>query len=95
MRRSRSRIEHRKQEHRAMNPLQKLLDFLTDLDDRKIHHRLFRARSEAIMVEISVPGERWEIEFFADGHVEVEVFGPSHGIRGEEALQRLREMFTD
>jgi hypothetical protein len=79
-----------------MNPLQKLLDFLTELDNRKIFHRLSRVRPEAIMVEIAVPGERWEVEFFADGAVEVEVFGPSHGIiGGEEVLHRLFDEFSD
>ena len=79
-----------------MNPLQKLLDFLSELDGRKIHYRLSRARSEAIMVEIAVPGERWEVEFFADGDFEVEVFGPSPGIvGGEEALKRLFDEFSD
>jgi hypothetical protein len=76
--------------------LQKLLDFLVELDGRKIYHQLARHRSDAIMVEIAVPGERWEVEFFADGHVEVEVFGPSPGITGgEEALSRLFEVFSD
>jgi len=79
-----------------VNTLQKLLDFLSGLDDRRIFHRLSRVRREAIMVEIAVPGERWEAEFFADGHVEVEVFGPSQGVvGGEEYLQRLYEEFGD
>jgi hypothetical protein len=79
-----------------VNPLQKLLGFLSDLDERKIFHRLSQVRPEAIMVEIAVPGERWEVEFFADGHVEVEVFGPSPGIvGGEEALRRLYDQFSD
>jgi hypothetical protein len=79
-----------------VNPLQKLLDFLSDLDEREISHRLSRVRPEAIMVEIAVPGERCEVEFFADGHVEVEVFGPSPGIvGGGEALRRLYDEFSD
>ena len=79
-----------------MNPLEKLLDFLSDLDERKIFHRLSQVRPEAIMVEIAVPGERWEVEFFADGHVEVEVFGRSPGIvGGEEVLRRLYDQFSD
>ena len=79
-----------------MNPLQKLLDFLSDLDERKIFHRLSQVRPEAIMVEIAVPGERWEVEFFADGQIEVEVFGSSPGIvGGEEALRRLYDQFSD
>jgi hypothetical protein len=83
-------------EDSRVNPLQKLLEFLSDLDGHKIFHRLSRARPEAIMVEIAVPGERWEVEFFADGHVEVEVFGRSPGIvGGEEALRRLFDEFSD
>ncbi|MHC5536743.1 hypothetical protein ACYOEI_00535 [Singulisphaera rosea] len=79
-----------------MNPLQKLLDFLSDLDQHKIYFNLTRVRPEAIMVEVAVPGERWEVEFFADGHLEVEIFGHSFGIvGGEEELQRLFKEFGD
>jgi hypothetical protein len=47
------------------------------------------------MVQIAVPGERWEVEFFEDGHVEVEVFGRTRdGLEGEEALARLFEQFS-
>jgi hypothetical protein len=78
-----------------MNALQKLLDFLAELDDQGIFFQLSRVRAEAIMVEIAVPGEPWEVEFFADGHVEVEVFASSSGIQGEEALTRLFREFGD
>lgn len=78
-----------------MNSLQKLLDFLSDLDAHKIFFKLARNRPEAIMVEIVVPGERWEVEFFADGNIDVEVFGPSPGIIGGEAeLRRLFDEFS-
>lgn len=46
------------------------------------------------MVEVAVPGERWEVEFFADGEVAVEVFR-SAGMEGEEALARLWADHTD
>jgi hypothetical protein len=77
-----------------MNPLQKLLDFLSDLDQRRIFFRLSRVRAEAIMVEVAVPGERWEVEFFADGQVEIEVFAGSSGVQGEEAIGRLFQEFS-
>lgn len=42
------------------------------------------------MVDIAVPGARWEVEFFADGHVEVEIFRSNGtGVVGEEALAEL------
>ncbi|OWP64461.1 hypothetical protein CDA63_03565 [Hymenobacter amundsenii] len=78
--------------------LQKLLSFLTELDSRKIHYMLAHHREEAIMVLVAVPGQRWEIEFFADSHVEVEVFksaSPGGGLEGEEALESLFRDFSD
>jgi hypothetical protein len=47
------------------------------------------------MVQIAVPGERWEVEFFGDGQVEVEVFKSPGVIGGEEELARLLREFAD
>jgi hypothetical protein len=38
-----------------------LLDFLRRLKRAKIAHSLRQCRDDALMVEIRVPGERWEI----------------------------------
>lgn len=46
-----------------------LLSFLNDLRDAKISYRMGHHRDDAVMVEIAVPGERWEVEFFEDGTV--------------------------
>jgi hypothetical protein len=78
-----------------MEPFKKLTRFLDDLDARKISYRLARVRPETVMVEIAVPGEHWEVEFFEDGQVEVEVFRSPGTIQGEEALTRLFEEFSD
>ena len=76
--------------------LQKLLDFLVGLDNSKIHYRLECNRHEAVMVHVAVPSERWEIEYFADGHVEVETFKSApEGMKGEEALAELFEKYSD
>ena len=73
-----------------MDSFQKLLDFLDRLDANKIFFQLDRCRSETILVRVDLPGERWEVEFFADGHVEAEVFKSlESGIEGEEAWTRL------
>jgi hypothetical protein len=77
------------------NSLENLLEFLRKLDRHKIFFRLSRPRDEAIMVEIVVPGERWEVEFFADGHTEIEIFGPSSGVINEANLERLWTQFSD
>lgn len=64
---------------------QKLLAFLN------LPYRLSHIREETIAVELAVPGERWEVEFFPDGHVEVERFR-SDGHIADEAV--LDELFT-
>ena len=72
------------------NALQKLLDFLERLAESNTPYKLACHR-DAIMVELAVPGERWEIEFFANGEVEVERFR-SNGHIAEEA--ELAELFN-
>ena len=47
------------------------------------------------MVLVAVPGERWEIEFLADGSIEVERFISDGGIYGEEALNELFANYSD
>ena len=46
------------------------------------------------MVTVAVPGERWEIEFFEDGHVEVEKF-LSQGVEDNpDVLTELLHYYT-
>ncbi len=54
--------------------MKKLLDFLNSLEDKKIYYKLNKIRTESIMVEVAVPGERWEVEFMDDGTIEIEKF---------------------
>ena len=83
----------------APNAFQQLLDFLLRLEQARIHYSLAHFRAETVAVEVVVPGERWEIEFFADGAVEVEVFssvGPNGiELQGPEAIERLFATHSD
>lgn len=72
----------------------KLLPFLEMLDEAKIYYKLNRVR-DAVMVEVAVPGERWEVEFLNDGSVEIEKFIAEGKIYGEEELQTLFKNFGD
>jgi len=72
----------------------KLLEFLNLLEAKKIYYKLNKVR-DAIMVEIAVPGERLEVEFFADGNVEIEKFISSGEIYDESELKTLFERFSD
>ena len=47
------------------------------------------------MVLVTLPGERWEIEFCSDGTVEVERFVSNGEIAGAEAFQELFARYAD
>ena len=47
--------------------MEQLLRFLNMLEEKSIYYRLNKVREEAVMVEIAVPGERWEVEFMENG----------------------------
>jgi len=68
---------------------------LKQLDAAKIHYTLSRVREEAIMVEAHIPGRHYEIEVFADGHVEVEVYKSDGQIGGQEVMDELLREFSD
>jgi hypothetical protein len=77
-----------------MTTLQTLMDFLQHLKDAKIFYKLSDPTG-AVMVEVTVPGERWEIEFHNNGQIGVEVFKSRGPIEGTEAIDELFERFTD
>ena len=66
----------------------KLLKFLNTLEEKNIYYKLNKVR-DAIMVEIAIPGERWEVEFFSDGQVEVEKFISDGVIYDETEFESL------
>jgi hypothetical protein len=57
----------------AASPERGRLD-VSNLERCKASHRISVVRSDAILVEIADAGERWEVEFFESGEVEVERF---------------------
>ena len=69
-----------------------VLALLRRLDEAKIAYRLNRVRDDALMVEVAVPGERWEIEFVSYGdevRVEIERFRSNGRIEDESYLDVL------
>lgn len=76
-------------------PFLKLTGFLKQLEQGHIHYTLASYHDDAVMVLVTVPGERWEIEFFGDGAVEVERFVSNGEICGEEALHKLLTLYVD
>ncbi|MDD5523149.1 MAG: hypothetical protein PHI84_20210 [Kiritimatiellae bacterium] len=78
-----------------MKEMTKLLKFLHRLDDCKIHYRIEHNRDDSIMVITDVPGQKWEIEFFPNGNVEIEIFKSDGEIRDESELERFFKEFKD
>ena len=72
-----------------------LLGFLRRLEAAKIAYQLRHSRYDALMVEINVPGERWEVEFLEDDEIEVERFRSNGHIDDEAALAELFAKFSD
>ena len=66
--------------------MKKLLNFLNNLEKRKIYYRLEYNREGFIMVLVAIPGERWEVEFSDDGKIEIEIFKNSSGVLCDESL---------
>ena len=74
--------------HQPHNSLEALLTFLDRLEGAHISYSLDQVR-DAVMVLIAIQGQRWEVEFFADGQIEVERFISSGTIEYEDAIQTL------
>ena len=74
--------------------MKKLISFLEKLEESKIYYKLNKIR-DSILVEIAVPGERWEVEFMKDETVEVEKYISTGYIHDEKELEILFEKFSD
>jgi hypothetical protein len=55
-----------------MTALSKAAEFRRELDRRRVAYEFRIVRDEALMLSVPLPGERWEIEFFDDGRIELE-----------------------
>ncbi|MPN63018.1 hypothetical protein SDC9_210772 [bioreactor metagenome] len=71
-----------------------LIGFLNELESQKIYYRLNKVR-DSIMVEITVPGQRWEAEFLADGNIEIEKFISDGTLFDKSELGNLFAKFSD
>ena len=71
----------------------RLLDFLNRLEGVGIHYVLAHTRPDFMMVDVSVPGWRWEIEFMADGSLDIERYKSMAEIESDPEL--LEELIQD
>jgi hypothetical protein len=71
----------------------RLLDFLNRLDEAHIFYTLGHTRPDSVMVDISLPGSRWEVEFMADASVDIERYKSVAGVDNDPGL--LEALFAD
>jgi len=71
----------------------RLLDFLNRLDVARVQYALGHTRPESVMVDISLPGWHWEVEFMRDGSIEIERYQSVTGVEDDPRL--LEELFVD
>lgn len=83
-----------KNEHDTFE-LSNLLEFLNKLEEKNIYYQLNKIRDKAIMVEVVVPGQRWEVEFLDDRTVDVEKFISDKDFYDESELDVLFKAFND
>lgn len=72
-----------------------LMNLLVRLKEAKIHYRLADPTEGAVMIDVTVPGERWEVEYHEDGRISVEVFVSRNGVQGADLLDELFHRFSD
>jgi hypothetical protein len=70
-----------------------LFGLLQQLEDARIHFHLGRHSPDSILIAVTVPGERIEVNVFEDGHMEVSRFKGSEAIEG--GLELLMAMISE
>ena len=83
-----------------MDNLNWFIELLEKLEEKKIYYRLNKTRDDTIMIEVSVPGQRWEIEYntygkSSGGVIEIEKFLSDGTMYGGEELDTLFRDFSD
>ena len=74
-----------------MTALTTAAEFCRELDRLLVTYELRIVRDEALMLSVALPGQRWELEFFDDGRIELERF-VSQGV--DEAPGALTEVLA-
>ena len=75
--------------------LKEFIAILNKLEENSVFYKLNKVRNEAIMVEVAVPGQRWEIEFLEDSTVDIEKFISDKDMYDVNELETLFKKFGD
>lgn len=77
-----------------MDYFNRLIIFLDELEQNKIYYDIKKIR-DGLLVEIVVPGERWEVEYLSTGEIIIEKFKSDGTIFFEDELKKLIEKFSE
>ena len=85
-----------------MTSLNELIKLLEKLEEKKIYYTLNKTRDDTIMIEVTVPGQKWEIEYNTYGKspehnckIEIEKFVSNGILYDESELETLFRDFSD
>jgi hypothetical protein len=71
-----------------------LHEFIRELEATRTYFSLTSVREGAVMVEVALVDERWEIEFLEDRNPEIEIYRSDGTIFGADKLAELRERIS-
>jgi hypothetical protein len=73
-----------------------LYELLAKLEDASIHYTLARTRPDTVRVNLTLVGERVEVDVFDDGHMEVSRFpGREDVVGGRELVDSIIDDYRD
>ncbi len=73
-----------------------LYDILAKLNSAKMHYNLDKQRPRAVLICITVPGERIEIEVFDDGSVETSRFSGDESVTmGMDVIDSILKLYRE
>ena len=75
--------------------MDKVLALLNRLQEALIFYTVAHNQEDAISIQVVVPGQRWEIDFYLDGTVDIEIFKSDGTIRDATAIETLFSDFSD
>ncbi len=82
-----------------MKYLSEFIALLEKLEHNNIYYKLNKIRDNSLMIEVAVPGERWEIELVSYDNekfnIEIEKFKSNGEITSTSELDILFNLFKD
>jgi hypothetical protein len=74
---------------------QSFFDLCPELDRRHVKYDIGSVRDHPLMIRVAVPGERWELEVFDNGSIELERFVSQGVASDQDAPSKLLAHFDE